>query len=207
MSMSLGAVGSSFPLDRVKLRREADSALTDISGTLTSTPPDAAQLQMVPQGALVRVDAQLLGSSDMWSRESLDRARAAGAYGLASMSEVGTLTLTPTPPPEPMQEVAGLGFIPGDVFTSNDPEALRDHVRDQVADARDAARRERDLSEEMGTEVRLAFDPNLGREVALTAADAGFDAIRGARAMFAGMRSDLQKMGLNPADFRDLLSA
>ena len=205
MSMSVSGVGSSFPVDRVKRHHEVDSALTDISATLTPIPADTAQLQMVPQGALVRVDAQLLGSSEMWGGEALDRARAARAYGLASMSEVGMLT--PTPPPERMQEVSGLGFISGEVFTSGDANALKDYVRDQVADARDAARRERDLSQELGAEVRLAFDPNVGREVALTAGDAGFDAVRGARAMFAGMRSDLQKMGLNPADFRDLLAA
>lgn len=205
MSMSVSGVGSSFPVDRVKRHHEVDSALTDISATLTPIPPDTAQLQMVPQGALVRVDAQLLGSSEMWGGDALDRARAARAYGLASMSEVGTLT--PKSPPERMQEVSGLGFISGEVFTSGDANALKDYVRDQVADARDAARRERDLSQELGAEVRLAFDPNVGREVALTAGDAGFDAVRGARAMFAGMRSDLQKMGLNPADFRDLLAA
>ncbi len=204
MSMSVSGIGSSFPVDQVKRHHEVDSALTDLSGTLTPTPPETVQLQMVPQGALVRVDAQLLGSAEMWSGDAADRARAAGAYGLASMSEVGMLT--PTPPPEPMQEVSGLGFISGEVFTSGDANALKDYVRDQVADARDAARRERDLSQELGAEVRLAFDPNLGREVALTAADAGFDSVRGARAMFAGMRSDLQKMGLNPADFRDLLA-
>lgn len=204
MSISISGIGSSFPVDRVKLHHEVDSALTDISGTLTPMPPEAAQLQMVPQGALVRVDAQLLGSTEMWSGDAAARARAVRAYGLASMSEVGMLT--PTPPPEPMQEVSGLGFISGEVFTSGDAHALKDYVRDQVADARDAARRERDLSKELGAEVRLAFDPNLGREVALTAADAGFDSVRGARAMFAGMRSDLQKMGLNPADFRDLLA-
>lgn len=204
MSMSISGIGSSFPIDRVKRHHEVDSALTDISGTLTPMPPEAAQLQMVPQGALVRVDAQLLGSTDMWSGDAADRARAARAYGLVSMSEVGMLT--PTPPPEPMQEVSGLGFISGEVFTSGDANALKDYVRDQVADARDAARRERDLSQELGAEVRLAFDPNLGREVALTAADAGFDSVRGAQAMFAGMRHDLQKMGLNLADFRDLLA-
>lgn len=204
MSMSVSGVGSSFPVDRVKRHHEVDSALTDISATLTPIPADTAQLQMVPQGALVRVDAQLLGSSEMWGGDALDRARAARAYGLASMSEVGMLT--PKSPPERMQEVSGLGFISGEVFTSGDANALKDYVRDQVADARDAARRERDLSQELGAEVRLAFDPNVGREVALTAGDAGFDAVRGARAMFAGMRSDLQKMGLNPADFRDLLA-
>lgn len=204
MSMSVSGVGSSFPVDRVKRHHEVDSALTDISATLTPIPPDTAQLQMVPQGALVRVDAQLLGSSEMWGGDALDRARAARAYGLASMSGVGTLT--PKSPPERMQEVSGLGFISGEVFTSGDANALKDYVRDQVADARDAARRERDLSQELGAEVRLAFDPNVGREVALTAGDAGFDAVRGARAMFAGMHSDLQKMGLNPADFRDLLA-
>ncbi|WP_068878024.1 MULTISPECIES: hypothetical protein [unclassified Phenylobacterium] len=204
MSMSISGIGNSFPVDRVKRHHEVGSALTDLAGALTPTPPETVQLQMVPQGALVRVDAQLLASAEMWSGDAADRARAARAYGLASMSEVGILT--PTPPPEPMQEVSGLGFISGDVFTSGDPDALKSYVRDQVADARDAARRERDLSRELGTEVRLAFDPNLGQEVALTAGDAGFEAVRGARAMLADMRHDLQKMGLNPADFRDLLA-
>lgn len=205
MSMSIGAVGSSYPIAGAKHDKPEDSALTALTSTITPTTTD---LHMVPESALVRISnlADFQEGAVAWTSDgdALAKARAAGAYGLASL-DAPVEPLRAVAPPEALREVSGLGFIPGEVFTSKDAGALTDYLRDEVADARAAARRERALSDEAGEEVRLAFDPNTGREVGLTRDDPAFDAVRGARAMFAAMGDDLRKMGVDPKDFLDLL--
>jgi hypothetical protein len=134
---------------------------------------------------------------------ALAAARASGAYGLASMPQVSALA--PVPPPEPVRDVAGLGFIPGDVFTGNDPARLKQYLRGQVADARDAARREAELSRSAGVDIKLAWDPNAGREVTITPDHPDYERIKGAKAIYAGTAADLQKMGHALSDFADLL--
>lgn len=131
-------------------------------------------------------------------------ARAAGAYGLATMPRVDPLT--PTPPDEPPRDIGRLGFIPGDVFTANDPQATTDYLRGEVATARDAAQREAKISENLGVEVKIALD-GLGRQTVLKPGDAGYDEVRGARASYAQIGYDLGKMGQSLADFADLLPA
>lgn len=158
-----------------------------------------------PVGQLVTGDvlAQLQDAGWTQDRERLAQAGAAGAYGLASMAEVAALT--PTPPREPLRAVGRLGIIPGDVLHSGDPARLVEHARGQVAEIRDAARREAALSEARGEAVKLAFDPNTGREVVLTKADADFARIKSAAQVYSEVKFDLGKMGLPLADFRDLL--
>jgi hypothetical protein len=53
--------------------------------------------------------------------------------------------------------------------------------------------------------VKLAYDPAGQNVVALRPGDAGYDGLKGARAMFERMGWDLQKMGQTPGDYTDLL--
>ncbi|MBA4793278.1 hypothetical protein [Phenylobacterium sp.] len=133
------------------------------------------------------------------------QARAAGAYGLATMPAVETLQ--PVAPPEPLRDVGELGFIPGEVFTSEDPNAVTDYLRGEVAKAKAAAEREAKISENLGVEVKIAFDPNTGNQTVLKPGEAGYDDVRGARASYALIGYDLEKMGQSRADFQDLLPA
>ena len=183
-------------------RRAEEFAVSAAPGTTVTVTPVTP---VAPVGALVSGDAvaQLQMLNVDFSRDQLAQARAAGAYGLACMPEIATLT--PVPPKEPLRPVGELGFIPGDVLHSGDPRRLIAHAREQVAEIRDAARREAALSEERGEPVKLAFDPNTGRQVVLTKADADFERIRSAAQVYAEVNFDLGKMGLSLADFRDLL--
>ena len=133
------------------------------------------------------------------------QARAAGAYGLATMPAVEPLQ--PTPRPEPLRDVGGLGFIPGEVFTSEDPVAITDYLRGEVAKVKEAAEREAKISENLGVAVKIAFDPNSGHQTVLKPGEAGYDDVRGARARYALIGYELGNMGQSQADFADLLPA
>lgn len=128
------------------------------------------------------------------------QARAAGAYGLASMPEAAAVHRGVT---YMYEEVSGLGHLPAEALA--DPAARQAHLRDQIGAARDAARREQRMSEAAGVEVRLAYDPNLGSAVALYPGDPGYDHVAGARTAFQRMAADLGKMGEQPRAFADLL--
>ena len=116
-------------------------------------------------------------------------------------------TLRPVPPKTPLREVGALGFIPGDVLHGGGARGLIDHVRSQLAEIRDLARREAEISERLGEPVKIAFDPNSGHTVVLTRADADYARVRSAAEVYDRVKFDLQKMGLSLADFRDLLQA
>src|SRR3990167_7127907 len=86
MSMSIGAVGSSYPIAGAKHDKPEDSALTALTSTITPTTTD---LPMVPESALVRIStpADFQEGAVAWTSDgdALAKARAAGAYGLASL--------------------------------------------------------------------------------------------------------------------------
>ena len=55
--------------------------------------------------------------------------------------------------------------------------------------------------------MKIAFDPNTGNQTVLKPGEAGYDDVRGARASYALIGYDLEKMGQSRADFQDLLPA
>jgi hypothetical protein len=204
MISSVSGPGIFYLAAAAPARRPENFAVPPVPGTTVMVAPVPP---VAPVGALIAGDAmaQLQALDLDWTRdrETLSAAKAAGAYGLASMPEVATLS--PVPPQAPLRAVGELGFIPGDVFHSEDPTALTAHAREQVAEIRSAARREAALGEARGEPVKLAFDPETGREVVLTKADADFDRIKSAAQVYAQVKYDLPKMGLSLADFQDLL--
>lgn len=64
---------------------------------------------------------------------------------------------------------------------------------------------ERELGEEHGAAVKLAWDPVAGEYLMLKPGQAGYDRVRGAQDLLAGVKSDLGKMGYSAGDFRDVL--
>ncbi|WP_374472412.1 hypothetical protein [Phenylobacterium sp.] len=196
------SVFKTLPVHRAAVPRPVELAPAPGSLGPARTPPAKGP---APAGPLMAgaTASQLMGVLPEWTggASALAAARAAGAYGLASMPEVATLT--PTAPKWAYEEVSGLGYFPGNVSAS--PASMTAYVREEIAAARTAAREERRMSEAEGVEVRLAYDPNTDQAVALRPGDAGYDEVRGARAAFERMRWDVGRMGLNAAEFEDLL--
>lgn len=188
-------VGAGSPVESAQ-----PSGFEGVAANVAAAAP-AASAQLLA-GALVG-QLQQLDPAAFDGPSAFAAARTAGAYGLASMPEVAALA--PTAPKPALQEVSGLGFIPGEVFTSNDPAKLRAYLREEVAQARDLARQEQQLSDAAGVEVKLAYDPATERVVELSPGDAGYATLKGARDMFERMAWDLPKMGQNPRDYADLL--
>lgn len=204
MISSVSGTGTFYLAGAIRAQPAENFAVSAIPGTTQAVLPVTP---VAPVGQLVTGEAlaQLQGVhlDSLRDREKLAAAKAAGAYGLASMPEVAALI--PTPPKEPLRAVGTLGIIPGDVLHSGDPRRFIEHAREKVAEIRDAARREAALSEARGEAVKLAFDPNTGREVVLTRADAEFERIKSAAQVYAEVKFDLGKMGLPLSEFRDLL--
>jgi hypothetical protein len=210
MISSVSGAGSFFLAAVQPARPAADIAVSAAPGTTRMVAPVQPVAPIAPPvGRLVTGEAlaELQGANFDFAaeRERLAAAKAAGAYGLASMPEVPTLR--PVPPKTPLREVGALGFIPGDVLHGGGARGLIDHVRSQLAEIRDLARREAEISERLGEPVKIAFDPNSGHTVVLTRADADYARVRSAAEVYDRVKFDLQKMGLSLADFRDLLQA
>jgi len=194
------ALSPRAPIHRIEAPRPVEIALPPASVAGTGKAEGASAPR--PEGALT---SPLLGIDPSWIRggaAALAEAKAAGAYGLASMPEVATLT--PTAPRFAYEEVAALGYVPGGVM--GDAASLIAYVREEIANGRAAARLERELSAEAGVAVRLAYDPNTDSAVALYPGDEGYDRVRGAEAAFSRMRWDLERMGLDVRAFADLLT-
>ena len=64
---------------------------------------------------------------------------------------------------------------------------------------------ERELGEEHGAAVKLAWDAVSGEYLMLKPGQAGYDRVRGAQDLLAGVKSDLGKMGFSAGDFREVL--
>lgn len=107
-----------------------------------------------------------------------------------------------TPAGAEPQSVEGLGFIPGDVFLSGN---IAEYQKQQVARAGELARTEKDLRQQYGSDVKLAYDPLGGDYVMLRPGQAGYDRVKSAGEVFAGIPGDLQKIGGN-TDFSDVLA-
>ena len=206
MALPLGIyVHDPLPFHRVATPRPVK--LADPPGAAAPAPeperPPAAGPPPASPGVSGPLASALQGIDPSWAGgpAAFAEARAAGAYGLATMGEVAPMTRAA--PKGAYEEVSGLGYFPGDVL--RDPASLRAYLREEIAAARDAARRERAMSEAAGVEVRIAYDPNIESAVALFPGEEGYDEIKGARAAFARMRLDLERMGEAPAHYADLL--
>jgi|SRR5215217_4879229 len=100
----------------------------------------------------------------------------------------------------PLEQIGVLGRLP-----ASDAERAA-ATRERITHIGDLSRVEQEISDEMGVEVKLAYDSVAGEYVALKPGQAGYDQFLGARDLMRTMKSDIAKGGENPRDFADLLA-
>ncbi len=86
--------------------------------------------------------------------------------------------------PELSSVNSGLGFIPGDIFTSNSKQALLSHQRQGVEKLLGELQLEQEVQKEFGADAKIAFDQRAGNYIVLKPGDIGYDQVNtGAEAL------------------------
>lgn len=99
-----------------------------------------------------------------------------------------------------VQSAPGLGFIPGNVFLGGDIEA---YFGEQIDQAGALSEVEQTLRDQYGQDVKLAQDTTSGDYVMLRPGQAGYDDVRSASDVFAGMPLDLRNMDIAPSRYAE----
>ncbi|MFZ0268333.1 hypothetical protein [Caulobacter sp.] len=159
--------------------------------------------QLAPDTLASVVSLQILppGTADFSHYRALKTSDEAGLTNGAGAT-LATATVTHVAPEDEPQSVSGLGYFPR-IPQSRGEEI--GYIRDQISALGDLAAREESLSRAQGVDGKLAFDPASGDYRLLTPGQAGYDKVRSAREVLAGVPSDLRKMNQSRAPFEDLL--
>ena len=101
---------------------------------------------------------------------------------------------------------SGLGWIPGDVFTSGSKQALLSHQRQGVEKLMGELQLEREVQNEFGPDAKIAFDKRAGNYIVLQPGDVGYDQVDSGEKALANTYDFFRKGFADINDFADIFA-
>lgn len=99
---------------------------------------------------------------------------------------------------------SGLGFIPGDVFTSGSKQALLNHQRHGVEKLMGELQLEREIQKDFGPDAKIAFDKRAGNYIVLQPGDMGYNQVDSGEKALANTYDFFRKGFADIRDFADI---
>jgi len=166
-----------------------------------SIKPETAASVMAPSTLSASLEAQEI----TWGRDMLDEARNRSVEGtmFEGMGIAATVEITQTNS-LPIESVAGMGYYDREINSGAEDIA---YLGDQLTRAGELAKIERELSQEFGEPVKLAWDAAGQEYLMLRRGQDGYDRVNSAQKVFdTTVKRGIGEMGYRREDFRDVLT-